>query len=57
MQKLYENLINTEPRKLLDLSKPAFNFVTESQFATRLWPKRLLNEIRALQQMQMKQNW
>jgi len=45
VQKLYENLIDTEPRELFDLSKPAFDFVTESQFATRLWPKRLLDEI------------
>ena len=38
MQKLYENLTTTTGMgKLLDLSKPAFDFVNESQFKLRLW--------------------
>ena len=45
MQRLYDNFINTEAEKLLDISKPAFDFVNESPFAARLWPKRLLDEV------------
>ena len=46
MQKLYENLtIATHMRKLLDLSKPAFDFVNESQFKLRLWSKKLLDAL------------
>ena len=46
MQKLYENLTTTtHMRKLLDLSKPAFDFVNESQFKLRLWSKKLLDAL------------
>ena len=44
MQKLYENLTRTtDMGKLRDLSKPAFDFVNESQFKLRLWHKKLLD--------------
>ena len=44
MQKLHENLTRTtDMGKLLDLSKPAFDFVNESQFKLRLWHKKLLD--------------
>ena len=46
MQKLYENLTRTtDMGKLLDLSKPAFDFINESQFKLRLWLKKLLNAL------------
>ena len=46
VQKLYENLTRTtDMGKLLDLSKPAFDFVNESQFKLRLWPKKLLDAL------------
>ena len=46
MQKLYENLTTTtDMEKLLDLSKPAFDFVNERQFKLRLWPKNLLDAL------------
>ena len=46
MQKLYENLTTTTHMgKLLDLSKPAFDFVNERQFKLRLWPKKLLDAL------------
>ena len=46
MQKLYENLTTTtDMGKLLDLSKPAFDFVNERQFKLRLWPKQVLDAL------------
>ena len=46
MQNLYENLTtSTDMGKLLNLSKPAFDFVNESQFKLRLWPKKLLDAV------------
>ena len=46
MQKLYENLTTTTHMgRLLDLSKPAFDFVNESQFKLRLWSKKLLDAL------------
>ena len=46
VQKLYENLTRTtDIGKLLDLSKPAFDFVNERQFKLRLWPKKLLDAL------------
>ena len=46
MQKLYENLTRTtDMGKLLDLSKPAFDFINESQFKLRLWLKKLLDAL------------
>ena len=46
MQNLYENLTaTTDMGKLLNLSKPAFYFVSESQFKLRLWPKKLLDAL------------
>ena len=46
MQNLYENLTtSTDMGKLLNLSKPAFDFVNESQFKLWLWPKKLLDAV------------
>ena len=46
MQKLYENLTTTTHMgRLLDLFKPAFDFVNESQFKLRLWSKKLLDAL------------
>ena len=46
MQKLYENITRTTNMgKLLDLSKPAFDFINESQFKLRLWLKKLLDAL------------
>ena len=54
MQKLYENpRATTDMGKLLDLSKPAFNFVNESQFKLRLWPKKLPDALG----LAMEQTW
>ena len=45
MQKLYNNLMTTDAETLLDLSKPAFDFVDENQFNASLWSEKLLDAI------------
>ena len=50
VQKLYENLTTTaDTKNLLDLFKPIFNFVHESQFKLQLWPKKLLDAVEVWQ--------
>ena len=42
---MYKNLTTTNMEKLLNLSKPAYDFVNESQFKLCLWPKYFLEAL------------
>ena len=42
---MYKNLTTTNMEKLLNLSKPAYDFVNESQFKLCLWPEHFLEAL------------
>ena len=48
MKKLYCNLTSTKPEELLDVSKPAFNFVSQKRFDSTLYNKDIITPLKKI---------
>jgi hypothetical protein len=44
---LYQDLVETKPELLLDLTKPAFSFTSQERFDSVLYPKEIISSIEA----------
>ena len=45
MKQLYCNLTSTKPEELLNVSKPAFNFVIHKRFVSTLYNKDIITSL------------
>ena len=45
MQQLYSDLISTDPAALLDLSRPAFKFISQERYDSCKWSEDILTSL------------